>query len=71
MGMDKLIESLLMYEMKKKPKKEEVKGKRDIVLKVVDRKEEEGNSSMDEDDVSLLARKFSKFMSRSKRNKKE
>lgn len=28
MGMDKLIESHLTYEMKRKPKKEKVKGKR-------------------------------------------
>lgn len=38
---------------------------------MVDRKEEKGNSSMDEDDVTLLARKFSKFLSRSKRNKRK
>lgn len=35
----------------------------------MDEKEEDGNSSMDEDDVSLLAKKFSKFFLSSKRNK--
>lgn len=63
-GMDELIWSLFIYEMRRKPKKEEIKGKRDIALKLVDEKENEENSFMDEDDVSLLVRKFSKFLSR-------
>lgn len=63
-GMDELIRSLFTHEMKRKLKKEEVKTKKDIALKVVDKKEKEENSFMDEDDMSLLARKFSKFLSR-------
>lgn len=71
MVIDELIESLLIYEMKRKPKLQEVKAKRYIALKVVDMKEEKRNSSMDKDDVSLLTRKFSKFLLRSKRNKRK
>lgn len=52
-----------------KSKKKEVKAKRDIALKVTDEKEDERNFCMDENDVSLLARRFSKFLLRSKGNK--
>lgn len=69
MGMDELIGCFLTYEMMRKAKYEEVKVKRDIVLNVDDEKEKEGNSSMDNDDISLLARKFNKFLSSSKKNK--
>lgn len=62
-GMDELIKSLLTYEIKRKLKEEEVKVKRDIVLKVGDEKEEERNSFIDEDDLSLLVRKFSQIRS--------
>lgn len=67
---DKLIGSMLTYKMKRKPKDEETKVKRDIALEVIYDKEEDGSSSMDEEDTSLIARKFSKFLSRSKRSKK-
>lgn len=40
--------------MKRKPKEEEIKVKKDIALKVVNEKKEEEKSSMDENDVSLL-----------------
>lgn len=48
--MDELTGSLLTYEMKQKPKKEDVKAKRDISFKVVDEKKKEKNSSIDEDE---------------------
>lgn len=44
--------------MKRKPK-----PKRNLALKVEDK---ESDSLMDEEDVNLLVRKFSKFLSRSK-----
>lgn len=70
LGPDELIGTFLTYEMKRKPKEEEeVKAKKDITLKVGDKKEEKRNFSMDEDDVNLLIRKFSKFLSRSKKHK--
>lgn len=40
--------------MKRKPKEEEIKVKKDIALKIVNEKKEEEKSSMDENDVSLL-----------------
>lgn len=55
--------------MKRKPKEKETKTKKDITLHVVNEKEQEGKFSLDKNDVSLLARKFSKFLLRSKRNK--
>lgn len=47
MGMDELIESILTYEMKRKPKEDETKAKKDITLKVINEEGEE-NSSIDE-----------------------
>lgn len=70
-GTDKLIGSLFTYKMKRKPYEEKVKAKKDIALKLLDEKEKKGNFFMDEDDVNLLARKFSKFLLRSKRNKEK
>lgn len=67
--MGELIGSFFTYEMKRKPKEEKVKAKRDIALKANDEKEEEINSSMDKDDEILLTRKFIKFLSRSKKFK--
>lgn len=47
MGIDELIESILTYEMKRKPKEDETKAKKDITLKVINEEGEE-NSSIDE-----------------------
>lgn len=71
MGLDELIGSLLTCEIKRKLKGEETKALKDITLKVVDAIEEEGNSSMDENDMSLLAKRSNKYLSRSKRNKRK
>lgn len=49
--------------MKKKLQEEENKLKKNLALKV---KSEEGDSSMDKQDMSLLSRKFNNFLSRSK-----
>ncbi|XP_044500213.1 uncharacterized protein LOC123221421 [Mangifera indica] len=59
MRMDELIESLLTYEMKRKPKEEKIKAKKDIALKIVD-KNGDNEHSMDKEGESLLGRKFSK-----------
>lgn len=59
--MDELIESLLTYEMKRKPKEEKIKAKKDIALKIVD-KNGDNEHSMDKEGESLLGRKFNKFL---------
>lgn len=62
-GMDELIESQLTFEVKIKSKQKEIKPKKNIDLKV---ENEEGNSSTDEEDMSLLTKNFNKFLSKSK-----
>lgn len=67
-GINELIVSLLTYEMKRKHKNDEKKDKMEIALRVID-KEGDEDSLIDEEDISLLVKKFNKFHSRSKRNK--
>lgn len=64
MSIDELIGNLLNYEMKRKPKDEKTKPKKNIALKM---KNEKDNSLMEEEDMSLFARKFNKFLLRSKK----
>lgn len=52
--------------MKRKPKEDKTKATKDIILKVIN---ENGDSLMDEEDMSLLAKKFSKLLSKLERNK--
>ncbi|XP_031247883.1 uncharacterized protein LOC116105614 [Pistacia vera] len=66
--MDELIGSLLTFEMKRTPKEEESKPKREIALKTIN-EEEEDDSSMEEDETNFLAKRFTKFLARNKRFK--
>lgn len=65
------ISSFLTLEKKRKPREEENKNKKYITLKVVKEEEEERNSSVDKEDISLLASKFSKLLTSSKRSNKK
>lgn len=65
MSMDELIESLLTFQIKKKPKEEETKTKKNIALKV---ENDENDSSLDKEGMSFLTGKFNKFLLRSKGN---
>ncbi|XP_031264437.1 uncharacterized protein LOC116122767 [Pistacia vera] len=58
MKMDEVIDSLLTFEMKRKPKEEENKPKRGIALKTVDEEEDGNDSFMEENEINFLAKRL-------------